>query len=195
VNELKRLLSEGATDFERRLLRAVVNERPSARQRTRMLQGIGVSSGVALWAATAQAALVSAGGKFVLGLAAASVVALGVLPLVQQRVASDAAARSVIAPALRVDSTPNVAASAAVAVPAVVEAVPEEPGAREVPSAIPDSSNELRAQIELLDAVKHAVNRRDGAEARQLLDRFDEQFPHGVLGSEARTLRRAAQKL
>jgi hypothetical protein len=149
-----------------------------------MLQGIGLSSGVTLWATTAQALVTSAGGKFAIGLAAASVVGLGALPFVQERARTEAER----AQAVQFASAP-VASSEVVAPPFRPER------ARATVPSIDDSPNELRAQIELLDQVTQAVNRGDRAHASALLDRFDQQFPTGILQREARALRRSARKL
>jgi hypothetical protein len=199
VSSVEPLLRGGATDFERQLLSAVRGERPSARQRRRMLRGLGLSSGFALWAATAHAVVTSATGKLALGLGAAAIVSLAVVPLVRER----ALARSAAAPALAVPAA--AVGSAAPPAERIVEPVVDvteattgsaeaATGSAEAESA-PDGPSELRAQIELLDAVKRAVNRKDGAEAMTLLASFDERFPRGVLRSEARTLRRAASRL
>jgi hypothetical protein len=193
MSSLEPLLRRGGTDFERQLLSAVRGERPPARLRRRMMRGIGLSSGVALWAATAHAVVASATGKLALGLGVAAIVALGVVPLVQERAA---ARHAVTAPALTVPAAP--VASAAPGADSVVEPVTDGAEAAtdsaEAESAAAGPSD-LRAQIELLDAVKSAVNRKDGAGAMALLARFDERFPRGVLRSEARTLRRAASRL
>jgi hypothetical protein len=186
VNELKRLLSEGATDFERCLLGAVVNERPSVRLRSRMMRGLGVSSVITLWAVTAQAMVTSAAGKFVIGLAAASVVVGGALSVGGQREAREAKeAEAVLTAPHEPSAAPGVARRASDPEPSVAAFAP-------LPADLP---NALRAQIELLDAAKRAVNRGDAVEAAALLDRFDERFPDGVLRSEARTLRRAARTI
>jgi hypothetical protein len=54
MKEPKRLLSQGATDFERQLLRAVANERPSAVLRSRMQRGLGLVGPLA-WASSVKA--------------------------------------------------------------------------------------------------------------------------------------------
>ncbi|MET0412162.1 MAG: hypothetical protein ABW217_12750 [Polyangiaceae bacterium] len=199
MSSVEPLLRGSATAFERQLLAAVRGERPSARQRRRMLRGLGLSSGFALWAATAPAVVPSAPGKLALGLGAAAIVSLAVVPLVRER----AAARNAAVPALPVSA----AAVGRAASPAehVVEPLTDvsESATDSAEAAVanaegasaPDGTGELRAQIDLLDAVKRAVNRKDGAEAMALLARFDERFPRGVLRSEASTLRRAASRL
>jgi hypothetical protein len=189
VSSVDPLLRGGATDFERQLLSAVRGERPSARQRARMLRGIGLSSGIALWAATAHAVVAGATGKLALGLGAAAIVSLGVMPFVRER----ALARSAGAPTL----TAPAAAVGSAAPPAerVVEPVTILEAEAAPSSELAGGPSDLRVQIELLDAVKRAVNRKDGAEAMELLASFDERFPRGVLRSEARTLRRAASRL
>jgi hypothetical protein len=189
VSEPRRLLAEGATDFERRLLRAVAGERPSARQRARMLHGIGISSGLALWAATAQAVVATAGGQLALGLAAAGVVGVAALPLMHVEPPSDSP----------VVITAPVAAAPVAAAPGIpaVRSAELQPVSHDVvtaPAPAVDAANDLRAQIELLDRVKGALDHQDLAGASALLDRFEREFPEGVLLREARTLRRSAHK-
>lgn len=193
MSSLEPFLRGGGTDFERQLLSAVRGERPSARQRRRMLRGLGLSSGIALWAATAHAVVTGATGKLVLGLGAAAIVTFGALPLVRERAAArDAAAHSAAASSAAVSAP---VASAAPPADIVVEPATVGDESATASAEAANGASELRAQIELLDTVKAAVNRKEGAEALALLARFDERFPSGVLRSEARTLRRAASRL
>ena len=205
MSSLEPLLRGGGTDFERELLSAVRGERPSARQRRRMLRGLGLSSGIALWAATAHAVVTGATGKLVLGLGAAAIVTFGALPLVRERAAArnagatSAAAASASAASAAASPAPTVfaapIASAAPPAEAIVERATDGDESATDSAEAADGASELRAQIDLLDTVKAAVNRKDGAEALALLARFDERFPSGALSSEARTLRRAAGRL
>jgi TolA-binding protein len=116
MKEPKRLLSHGATDFERQLLRAVVNERPSALLRSRMQRGLGLVGPLA-WASTVKAMLGSAAGKvtaLVTGgvLVAAGVTALNLVPDRNVEVLATPAAATAAAPA-SADVSPGVASPAA----------------------------------------------------------------------------------
>ena len=76
MKEPKRLLSHGATDFERQLLRAVVSERPSALLRSRMQRGLGLVGPLA-WASNVKAMFGTTASKVTGGIAVGLVVAGG----------------------------------------------------------------------------------------------------------------------
>jgi hypothetical protein len=76
MKEPKRLLSHGATDFERQLLRAVANERPSALLRSRMQRGLGLVGPLA-WASSVKAMVGSIASKVTGGVALSTIVAVG----------------------------------------------------------------------------------------------------------------------
>lgn len=186
----KRLLDEGATDFERALLRSVVSERPSPRLRVRMLQGLGIT-GLGLLAARARAAAASTAGKvgvaFVTAGALSALVTPPVVASLEPRAPEPALAAT--------NDAPSPTLAEASPEPAVVEArvvdLPEPAAPAEL-VARRSAEGELRAQIELLDLVKAALAQRDPTRARSLLERFEREFPSGVLLPEARTLARRA---
>jgi hypothetical protein len=189
VKPPRRLLSEGATEFERQLLRSVMQERPAALHRARMLQGIGLT-GPAFWAATAQAMVASTVGKVALGVAAAGLIGSATLPHAREALATRARENTVqvAAPVASVPAAlpvePAIVEPAAVtaAEPAATATTPEEP------------LSALRAQIDLLDAARSAVRQHDASRALALLERYDQDFPRGTLQREARLLKRAAQQ-
>ena len=215
MKEPKRLLSQGATDFERQLLRAVVNERPSALLRSRMQRGLGLVGPLA-WASTVKAMLGSAAGK-VTGLVAVGVlVAAGftALKLVPARdtEATPVPATNVAAPPPARVSEPSVTAPAAE--PAVAEVPPSgtstadgaevaeaaPPSADAVPDVAPtaeaaadEDDRRLREESALLDAARSALERGDREAARGSLRTYRERFPTGVLAREANVLRRRAE--
>jgi hypothetical protein len=76
MKEPKRLLSHGATDFERQLLRAVVSERPSALLRSRMQRGLGLVGPLA-WASNVKALLGTVTSRATVGVAVVGVVVAG----------------------------------------------------------------------------------------------------------------------
>lgn len=81
MKEPKRLLSHGATDFERQLLRAVAAERPSALLRSRMQRSLGLVGPLA-WASNVKAMFGSvssriSGSRLAAGAAVAAVVVAG----------------------------------------------------------------------------------------------------------------------
>ena len=210
MKEPRRLLSQGATDFERQLLRAVVNERPSALLRSRMQRGLGLVGPLA-WASTVKAMLGSVAGKVT------GVVALGVLAaagvtslhLVPSSGELPPAAR-LSAPATASVNEPATAPAQQAAAPAVPAEAPgsatpaappaASPGAPELAAgasvesgATDDDDRQLREEIALLDAARGALERGEREAARGSLRTYRERFPSGILSREANVLRRRAE--
>jgi hypothetical protein len=215
MKEPKRLLSRGATDFERQLLRAVVNERPSALLRSRMQRGLGLVGPLA-WASSVKAMFGSAAAKVTglvaLGvLAAAGFTAYNLVPEEEAAVASLPTA-SVAAASAETASAPAVAARANEATPAPVVSATEPgagnaavaeaaaataasaPAVAPAPEAAADEDDRrLREEIALLDTARAALERGDREAARSSLRTYRERFPTGVLAREANVLRRRAE--
>src|SRR5262245_58848751 len=78
MKELKPLLRDDASDFERQLLNAVRRERPSPQLQARMRGTLGLTGPVA-WLGAARAALSTGIGKSVLGLAVVGLVGAGLV--------------------------------------------------------------------------------------------------------------------
>jgi type IV secretory pathway VirB10-like protein len=208
MKEPRRLLSQGATDFERQLLRAVVNERPSALLRSRMQRGLGLVGPLA-WASTVKAMLGSVAGKVTGVVALGVLVAAGVtslhlvpssdeLPPVAQVSAPTAASVSepAVAPALRAPAAAMPAespGSAAPAAPPTASPSAPELAARVEPEATDDDDRQLREEIALLDAARGALERGEREAARSSLRSYRERFPTGILAREANVLRRRAE--
>jgi hypothetical protein len=199
MKEPKRLLSHGATDFERQLLRAVASERPSALMRSRMQRSLGLVGPLA-WASNVKAMFGGLGRKVTAGAAVAGVVVAGGVAAYQLLPAAEGVAPAEPA-ALQPDSAPadSVAASGpaasgpAVQAPAVEVAAPASIGA-DAPAAVDDSADgRLREEIALLDGVKAALQRGEREQARQSLQTYRERFPDGILRREANVLRRRAE--
>jgi hypothetical protein len=201
MKEPKRLLSQGATDFERQLLRAVANERPSALLRSRMQRSLGLVGPLA-WASNVKAMLSNkvAAGAAVAGLAVAGgVAAYQVFPAAKLHEVPQAVAP---APLERVGTTtlpgPDVGAPRAAAQPAApgVAATHAEAAPAPAPpaAAAADSvDGRLREEIALLDGVKAALSRGEREQALESLDIYRERFPEGILRREANVLRRRAE--
>jgi hypothetical protein len=194
MKEPKRLLSHGATDFERQLLRAVASERPSALMRSRMQRSLGLVGPLA-WASNVKAMFGGLGRKVTAGAAVAGVVVAGGVAAYQLLPAAEGVAPAEPA-GLQRDSAPadSVAASGpAVPAPAVEVAAPASIGA-DAPAAVDDSADgRLREEIALLDGVKAALQRGEREQARQGLQTYRERFPDGILRREANVLRRRAE--
>jgi hypothetical protein len=190
MKEPKRLLSHGATDFERQLLRAVASERPSALMRSRMQRSLGLVGPLA-WASNVKAMFGSLGRKVTAGAAVAGVVVAGGVAAYQLLPASEGITPAEPA-ALQTASAPTETAPS-VQAPAVGVAAPASIGA-DAPAAVDDSADgRLREEIALLDGVKAALQRGEREQARQSLETYRERFPDGILRREANVLRRRAE--
>jgi hypothetical protein len=140
MKDLKPLLRDDATEFERQLLSAAMHERPSPQLQARMRQGIGLT-GPTLWAGNAKALLSALASKSgLMWTAAALVVAGGVAagvryqssdsqtePASNEAVASEAPARAAGARTLGAAVAPSAAPSAVSA--SAGEAPPNAPQA------------------------------------------------------------------
>lgn len=206
MKEPKRLLSHGATDFERQLLRAVVSERPSALLRSRMQRGLGLVGPLA-WASNVKAMFGTAASKVTGGVAVGLVVAGG-FAAVQLMPGSSSPPSSSAAPAVApaVEAPPEAGGTshpasdpaAMIAAGAENGAVEPAPEARALPvetavgEQAPSDDGQLREEIALIDAARAALQRGDRDQARASLSSYRERFPNGVLSREANVLRRRA---
>lgn len=216
MQEPERLLASGATDFERKLLEAVKDERPSAELQQRMQQALGLSigtaspgssptspppTGAALSGGLKGALLKVALGAIVAGGLASAIVwsttdgdDRSVSPPTRKRVSPTAvpAPQRDEAPATTGAETsrPQVSSPAeAVGPGAGAEPEPTSPEGIDEPRA-PTAADDLRLEIELLDAVRAASSVGESKRAREVLERYDERFPRGALQREAEMLRR-----
>jgi hypothetical protein len=187
MKELKPLLRDDASAFERQLLSAVQRERPSPQLQARMRSTLGLTGPVA-WLGAARAALSTAAAKSAVGVAVVGLVAGGIVatgasdgpglqgPGLQgsQNVAAEAA--------------PMVAEAAPVLAPTISPSVPAAEDAAEDPGA-----RQLREEILLLDQARSALQRGSRGAALQELDRYRARFPEGILSREAAQLRQQAR--
>lgn len=182
MKDLKPLLRDDASDFERQLLNAARRERPSSQLQASMRGTLGLTGPVA-WLGAVRASLSTVAGKSALGLAvvglvAGGVFASGVVDLSDSPPAPQAPAAVLTAPA----ATP----------PALQPSAP--PAAEASASDTEDpSSRQLREEILLLDQARGALQRGSRAAALRELDRYHERFPEGILGREALQLRQQAR--
>jgi len=177
MKEPQRLLQEGATDFERQLLRAVAGERPSPRLQARMRRGLGLS-GAVLWASNVKAMFATLAGK----------AALGVTLVGLASVAGVATYRHMTA------EVPTASLAAAPAAPAAAANAPavEAPAAPEPNAAAAEGSadnGQLREEILLLDRARSSLREGSPSLALTLLDDYRQRFPAGILNREAELLR------
>jgi len=193
VREPKPLLREGATDFERQLLRAVAGERPSPRLQSRMRRGLGLS-GVVFWAGNAKAMFATLAGKAALGVTIAGLATVAGVAT-YRHMSAEPPAREVPAEVLAV------APVAAAPVPAVAAATPPavEPLASPEPKAVAAAeasadSGQLREEILLLDRARSALRQGSASSALSLLDDYRQRFPAGILNREAELLRQRSAR-
>jgi hypothetical protein len=186
MKDLKPLLREGASDFERQLLSAAMRERPSTQLRSGMRRTLGLTGPIA-WAGSVKAMLATVAGKGAVGVAVLGLAAAGVVGLRAQQ-GEPPGPRATSA-----SEAPSAAPPAAIpaALPAEPAVVPAEPAAAEAAAAEP-SNGELREEIQLLDEARSALQRGSGAAALEQLDRYRRRFPSGVLRREASLLRQQA---
>jgi hypothetical protein len=191
MKDLRPLLGDDASDFERQLLNAVRRERPSSQLQASMRGTLGLTGPVA-WLGAVRGALSTVAGKSALGVAVIGLVAGGVVtsgvlassdePAALQSPASALTAPAVVPPAPVLDVAPIVTQPNAppAAKAAAIEA--EDP-----------SSRQLREEILLLDQARGALQRGARAAALRELDRYRERFPEGILSREATQLRQQAR--
>jgi hypothetical protein len=181
----KRLLHEGATDFERQLLRAVAGERPSPRLQARMRRGLGLS-GAVFWAGNVKAMLATLAGKGALGVTLAGLATLAGVATYQHMTAEVPAALLAAPPTAPV---PAVAQSTQPAI--------ESPAAAEQNAAAAEASadnGQLREEILLLDRARSALRDGSASLALTLLDEYRQRFPAGILNREAELLRQRSAR-
>lgn len=191
MKELKPLLRDDASAFERQLLNAVRGERPSPQLQSRMRGTLGLTGPVA-WLGAARAALSTVAGKSAVGLAVVGLVAGTLLATGvvggggSEPAASSAPLAAELAPAPAAPERAAPETAAAEAPPSTVTAEPaagaEDPGDRQ-----------LREEISLLDGARTALQRGSRAAALRELDRYRERFPSGILSREAAQLRQQAR--
>jgi hypothetical protein len=178
MNEPRRLLDEEGTPFERSLLSALANERPSPELERRMRQGLtvvgtaaGVQIAVAGWIKVAAAGLVAAG--------------LGAGFAVSQRAKPD------VAPTVAAPPPPPLVAKPAPS-PEVAPVEPSPPKA--IATAAPvrppvPASGDMREEIRLLDQARAAVRGGENEQALRLLEKYDRRYPRGQFRQEVQVLR------
>jgi TolA-binding protein len=194
MTDPRRLLEEGASDFEVKLLRAGRGDAPSTGSRRRIMVGLGVG-GILTTTAVTTGANASIKGW----LAAAGGGTLGALAIwsgVEVFSHSDEAPRAV--PNKAVAAKVTAPARAREVAPPPVEAAPpvETPVAAELP-AVPDrpvktapaEAASLNDEIAVLEEARRALSTRDYGLALRTLDGYSKRFPRRKMGSEATVLR------
>jgi hypothetical protein len=193
------LVTADATDFERRLLHAAREERPSAASSARMAKRLGIA------AAAATVTLPVAAAKALVAEAAAAKAAAGaatagaatIWPWVSVGVVGLAIAGAVIG--TRASSPARPAPPALTAPRALTAPTPPSPPpavaapTRELPVA-PDhrkhaATGDLADQIALLDAARAAVSAGANRRAMETLRRYEDRYPRGSFRPEVTALK------
>lgn len=182
MKDPKLLVSEGATDFERRWLSAARAEEPPPEVVNRIERALGI--GVAAAATTAAVPTVAAkGGLSALRIAGLSVLGVGgavglVLLLTQSSPPRPSLSLSADQPPPVVQTAPVGAAPASA-----------EPPALDKPSSAPAEAGALRDEIALIDGARAALSAGSPGQALTLLERYRARHPRGMLLPEALAMR------
>lgn len=187
MREPRRLLQDGATDFERQLLRAVAAERPSPRLQARMRRGLGLS-GAVLWAGNVKAMLGTLAGKGALGVTLVGLASVAAVASYRHMTA-EPPSREVPAALL---AAPPAPAPAALPQPALELPAAAEPNVAAVD--VSADNGQLREEILLLDRARSALREGSASTALTLLDDYRQRFPAGILNREAELLRQRSTR-
>jgi len=211
MSDLKLVAPDQPTPLERLLMDSVKNEAPSAEQRMRVREALGLSAVTVVPAAAAPkaAARVGTAGKIAIGsvFGASAVAALffsGVLhrpaaqlplkpvsaavvtaPVVRAApvAAQPVAPEPVISPLPPVENSPaGNGLTAKSGVRAAVSSGSKTP-------APADSAADLSEQLRLIDRARSAIAAGNVSAATQALSSYTSKFPHGSFGQEAQVLR------
>lgn len=210
MSDLKLLPPDQPTALERRLLDAVAQEGPSAEQRMRVREALGLAN-PSIAPPPAPAAVPTGLGTKVaaVSLATGAVAVLLALSGVSGKAPPNAAlpVASVVTPAAVPSATPRLEE------PVVVEHAPvgappvasNAPAPRAVPKSgapLPSSGAEppavqgdLSEQLRLIESARAAVAARDAAGAMSTLSAYRQRFPRGAFGQEATVLQIVALDL
>ncbi len=186
---MKRLLDEGGSSFERDLLSALSDERPSPELLARMQQGLGIASG----ATTAAAAATFGWAKLAFAGLAAAGLAVGAAVVLRHPAEP---APPTIAPSLKpvpakVEAPALQPGPEPVSVTdlAVVPEEAQEPAAPSRPRPAASVTVDLKEEIRLLDQARAAVRGGQGSEALAVLAKYNRRYPRGQFRQEAQVLR------
>jgi hypothetical protein len=210
MSDLKLVAPDQPTALERRLLDAAASESPSAEQRLRVRQALGLT------AVTAAPPVARAGRAATLGKAAIGsvIVASAILALVfggargkiMTRPASGAPAQTALvsAPPERQPQAPAVVepvvsplppvepttdSNAATSSASASKPTPHSVSSVSKPVSSGEGASDLSEQLRLIDAARAAVAAGNSSAATQALGTYGSKFPHGSFGQEAAVLR------
>jgi TolA-binding protein len=180
--DMKRLLEDGGTPFERALLGAAAREIPAPMLERRMRRALGIG-------------FIATGVKAAMALVPVAAIALitagvGLNRGEPKQNAELAAPKPAAAPAAPVAVNPPAQKQAS-----PVTRAPEAPVAAAVTPARQQrveratSANDLKREIRMLDQARNAVRSGESALALDLLRSYDQRFPRGAFRQEVAVLR------
>ena len=188
----ERLLASDATDFERRMLEAALQKKPSSAASARMATALGVT--VATIGSATATTTVAAGATATKGAAAAGATAwpwvtVGVIGLavagafVGTRVGHETRAPQAVPPV----AAPLAPAPVVVPAPAAIA----EPAARTVTprGRATTAAGELQDQVALIDAARESTAAGAGQRALEILRRYQDKYPTGSFRPEATAIK------
>lgn len=199
MSDLKLVAPDQPTPLERMLMEAAKNEAPSAEQRTRVREALGLAAIVAAPpVAPKAAARLGTAAKLALGsVIGASAIAALFFSGVLHQAAAPAVSPAPIAPAAATvvavaPVTPEPVASPLP--PLEAPAAPKSSAKAAVSSvskapAPADSAADLGEQLRLIDSARSAVAAGNANAASQALASYSSKYPHGSFGQEAQVLR------
>jgi len=197
----ERLLTGDATDFERRVIDAALEKRPSAAASARMAKALGVTVTSIGTAAAAKALAADAAASKATATAGtsatwpwASVVALGLV--VAAAVVSARVWHRSSPPSPRLTAPPAPAAPLDAPTPPGANGSSAEGGERTPNPAAPlhrtrvaTTSGDLRDEIALVDSARDALSAGSAPRALDILRRYQERYPSGSFRPEAAAVR------
>jgi TolA-binding protein len=177
----ERLLASDATDFERRVLQAAGQRKPSSSASSRMAKGLGVAAAIG----TTAASTATAGATVVWPWVSAGVIGLVVAGAVVGTRARHHEPKA--APAVSAPAAPAPAPSAP-AQPAVV--VEERPApVAPAPRRAAAAGGDLREQVAFIDKAREAISTGNSRRALEQLRRYLDKYPSGSFRPEATALK------
>lgn len=179
------LLASDATEFERRVLQAAGQRKPSSASSKRMAKALGVTAAVIGTTATST---VTAGATAAWPWVSAGVIGLVVVGAVVGTRARHREPKAV-SPAVSAPVTPTRTPSASVQPPAVVD---ERPAAAVAPtqhSRAATAAGDLRDQVASIDNAREAISTGGSRRALEILRRYLDRYPTGSFRPEATALK------
>jgi hypothetical protein len=197
----ERLVAADATDFERRMIDAARDRRPSAASSARMARALGVT--VAVTGAGAAAASKALAADAVASKATVAAGGSAVWPWVSAAVVGVALAGAVVGARIWHTPRPEPAGLPSPALaPTVPAAASPEPGAAatdRAPAAgavvsehrarVGQTGGDLREQIALLDSARQTLSAGSPQRALEILRRYEDRYPSGSFHPEAAATR------